>query len=401
MAKHRILIVTNRVPFPLNDGGAIAMHAMIEGYHRAGWEVALLSMNTSRHYVPLEDLPDLYRQMQFESFDINTDVRVVPTLKNFLLSRKPNHAERFYEKGFASRLQKLLDDFEPEIVQLESIYLATYLPVIRGAGNIKVAMRLHNVEYQIWERLAQEATSFRKYYLKDLCSRIKKFEVNAWNEADILLAITESDAATVRALAPRTPVLTVPFGIDATEQQHGNIAERWVGYHIGAMDWMPNAEAITWFLESVWSDLHKELPEFEFHFAGRNMPGAFEKYEHDGVTCAGEVSDAAAFIADKKILLVPLRSGGGIRVKILEAIAAGKLVISTSVGMQGIENALPGKHFLLAEEKEDFIRQVKWVLTHRKQAQEIATAGAVLIRSAYDQNRIMAQLISAIEQFLS
>lgn len=401
MAKRRILIITNRVPYPLNDGGSLAMHAMIEGYHASGWEVFLLAMNTSRHYVPLESLPALYKQIGFESFDINTDVRLLPTLVNFFLSRKPNHAERFYEKGFAAMLEKVIDNFEPEVIQLESVYLATYLPVIKEASKAKIALRLHNIEYQIWERLANEATTFKKYYLKDLCSRIKKFELNAWNAADMLIAIAPTDASVAAAAAPEKPVITIPFGIDTTAVKPDKVNSRWVGYHIGAMDWMPNAEAIHWFLEDVWPDLHKTVLDFEFHFAGRNMPGSFEKYEHDGVICAGEVADAKTFIADKKILIVPLRSGGGIRIKILEALAAGKLVVSTSVGMQGIAEAKPGIHFLLADTKEEFIAHIRWAMAHKEEAQAIAAAGAAMVRQEYDRSRIMSKLIAAMEQLLT
>lgn len=400
MSNHRILIITNRVPYPLNDGGSLAMHTMIEGYCKSGWEVFLFSMNTSRHYVASESLPQLYQQISFETFDLDTEVKLVPTLKNFFLSRKPNHAERFYDKGFAGKLEKIINKFEPEIIQLESVYLATYLPVIREASKAKIAIRLHNIEYQIWERLANEAASFRKYYLKDLCSRIKKFEIGAWNEADILIAITEEDAQLVQTLTAGKDVVTIPFGISIESSEQKKVEEKWVGYHIGAMDWMPNAEAITWFLEEVWEDLRKAVPSFEFYFAGRNMPGSFEKYEHNGVVCAGEVADAKEFIADKKILVVPLRSGGGIRIKILEAMAAGKLVISTSVGMQGITNAGSDVHFLLADEKDDFIHQIKWAMEHPQAAEEIANNGCKLVMKEYDQDKITARLISRLEQIL-
>jgi glycosyltransferase involved in cell wall biosynthesis len=395
MAKHRILILTNRVPYPLNDGGSLAINAMLEGYIKAGWEVFLFSMNTSRHFVPVDTLPSFYKEIGFETFDIKTDIRLVPTLKNFFLSRKPNHAERFYDKGFGDRLKTIIDQFEPHLVQLESVYLATYLPAIKEATNENIAIRLHNIEYQIWERLANEASSFRKYYFKDLCSRIKKFEVNAWSEADILIPITDEDAAVVAQLLPEKKIIVAPFGIDISKVKSSKAFEgKWIGYHIGAMDWLPNAEGISWFLDNVWGDLHKEVPSFEFHFAGRNMPGSFEKYEQDGVVCAGEVESAQQFIADKKVLIVPLRSGSGIRIKILEAMAAGKLVVSTSVGMQGISGVVPGIHFLLAEEKEDFIRQIKWLMEHKQEAEVIARAGSELVRKEYDEEKIMSRLIS-------
>ena len=130
--------------------------------------------------------------------------------------------------------------------------------------------------------------------------------------------------------------------------------------------------------------------------AGRNMPASFKKYEMNGVVCAGEVADATEFIADKKILVVPLQAGSGIRIKIMEAIAAEKLVISTAIGMQGINDAIDGVHFLLAEKAEDFIRQIKWALANKDKAMEIAKNGAALIKEKYDQKKIMYELVQRI-----
>jgi polysaccharide biosynthesis protein PslH len=400
MAKHRILILTNRIPYPLNDGGSLAMHAMIEGLHKAGWAVYLLSMNTSRHYVAKEVLPPLFSQIEFETFDINTDVKLVPTLMNFFFSRKPNHAERFYERDFDKKLKEIILDFEPEIIQLESIYLSTYIPSIRDVTKAKVSIRLHNIEYQIWERLANDAPSFRRYYIKDLASRIRRFEINAWSQADILVPISDTDALIVESHTSGKEIATAPFGIELPKQPNAKGNEKWVGYHIGAMDWMPNVEAITWFLEEVWPDLHREIPQFEFYFAGRNMPGSFEKFEHDKVTCEGEVASASAFTSDKKILIVPLRSAGGIRVKTIQAMAEAKVVISTSIGMTGISAAVPNAHFLPAEDKEDFVNKIKWVLDNKEKAQEIGHAAAELVRREYDQDRIMKALIKRLLEAL-
>jgi glycosyltransferase involved in cell wall biosynthesis len=402
MAKRRILILTNRIPFPLKDGGALAMNAMLEGYVRENWEVYLFSMNTSRHFVNSESLPDIYKQIHFDTFNINTDVKLVPTLKNYFFSRKPNHVDRFYDKDFMKKLDVITSSFDPDIIQLESIYLASYIPAIRQDIDVKIAIRLHNIEHEIWERLATESTSsFKKFYLKDLASRIKRFELNAWNQADILLPITASDAELVRQATRGRKIIVAPFGINASELRKSSGQENWVGFHIGAMDWMPNVEGLRWFLDDIWPALHKAVPAFRFHFAGRNMPGSFEKYESNEITCEGEVASAQEFISDKKILIVPLRSGGGIRIKILEAMAAGKLVVSTSVGMQGIEGVEPGVHFLLADTEADFVDQIKWVMDHKDDAQIISREGSSLVFSKYDQKHIMSRLTKEISAAVS
>jgi glycosyltransferase involved in cell wall biosynthesis len=159
---------------------------------------------------------------------------------------------------------------------------------------------------------------------------------------------------------------------------YGVSNEQWVGYHIGAMDWLPNKEAIDWFISDIWPLVKQSLPDFLFYFAGRNMPQSYSTVNEDGIHCKGEVPNADAFIADKKILIVPLRSGGGVRVKILEAMAAGKIVVSTGTGMQGID-AVAGEHYLLADTPEVFAQQLKWALENKAAAEQIARNAQSLI----------------------
>lgn len=398
MPARRILILTNRIPYPLTDGGNMAMHAMIQGYHAAGWDVYLLSMHTLRHAVAHDVLSNLYPWLAgFETVDIDNRIKPIPALVNLIFSRQPNHAARFFNIAFRKRLQHILSDFKPDVVQIESIFLATYMPYIREHGKITTVLRLHNIEYQVWQRLAKQVRNLpKKSYLNNLSKRIKNFEEAAWKDADLLLPITEVDATVVKKSGTKATLIVAPFGVDIAETKESATGEKWNGYHVGAMDWLPNAEAIDWFLKDVWPGLHKAVPEFEFYFAGRNMPASFKRLSVPGVHCAGEVANAEDFIADKKILIVPLHSGGGIRVKILEAMARGKVVISTGVGMQGI-NAVPGVHYLLADNAKDFTEAVKWALCHKEEAETLGKNAAQLVIGQYSQVAIMKNVIEGLE----
>lgn len=397
MKQQTILFVTNRMPFPLNDGGNLATFSMLKYYVALGWNVVLFSMNTNKHYVSLSDLPTFFDKIKVQTFDINTDVTVFSTIKNFIASRKPNHIERFYDKSFEQELVKCINQYEPQAIQIESVFLVSYIDKIRKETNAKIALRLHNIESQIWLRLADETgNKLKKYYLKDLAKRIKDYEMEAWSLPDLLLPITDHDAAVVEDADVTTPKFVLPYCIDTSNLLQ--IAdEKWVGYHIGAMDWAPNAEAISWFIEEVFPLIHKENANFEFHFAGRNMPFSFHKYENKNLICAGEVKDAFDFIKDKKILIVPLRSGGGIRVKILEALALGKVVIATSIAVQGIEGIENGKHFLLAETEEEFKNQILWTIKNQKEATLIGDKARELIIDKYD-DKINLEKINQIWQ---
>lgn len=401
MPAKRILILTNRVPYPLNDGGNLAMHAMVNGYRQSGWDVCLLSMNTSRHYITPDQQKNIYTDIHsFDTVDVDNRVKSIPAIANFLFSNKPNHVMRFTSKAYARQLKQKIDTFKPDIIQVESIFLSGYLAEIKTWTTARLVLRMHNIEYQIWQRLAREHKNFLKhFYLKNLSERIKKYEEWAWQQYDILLPITDSDAAIVQASYPSVTTITVPFGINVSELSGASREVLWEGYHIGAMDWMPNQEAILWFLNKVWPLLHKNVPEFRFYFAGRHMPPSFMQMNKEGVVCAGEVPDADAFIADKKILIVPLRSGGGIRVKILEAMAKGKVVVSTDVGMQGIE-AVPGIHYLKANTAEEFTSKINWCLANKDKAEQLAIAAMELIKERYNNRMIMDDLSRKLRQLL-
>jgi glycosyltransferase involved in cell wall biosynthesis len=278
------------------------------------------------------------------------------------------------------------------VVQLESVFLATYFKEIRRQRKAILAIRLHNIEYRIWKGLAEESRHlFKKYYLQNLATRMKRFEQNAWQEADVIIPITQRDAEIAKANISRTKIMVAPFGMNEKIVK-SNVEEQWNAYHIGAMDWAPNAEGIRWLIEEAWKDIHDAVPELQFHFAGRNMPVDFKNYEDNGVVCEGEVADANTFIANKKILLVPLFAAGGIRVKVLEGMAAGKLVIATPTAMQGIDEAVSGKHFLLATNAEEFKQQILWTLHHKEEATQIAEQGKKLVEEYYNQEKIMKKL---------
>lgn len=397
MAQRKILIVTNRVPFPLKDGGNLAMLAMIDGYQQAGWQVYLLSMNTSRHYVKHEQLKQLYRELYaFEWVDVDNSLKWTNIAKNYIFSNQPEHALRFYNEGFREKLESVITSFKPDVVQVESVYLSTYMPTIKEHSDAVTILRLHNIEYQIWGGMAnRNKNRIKKIYLNNLTERIRNFERAAWKEYDLLLPITEKDANLVNRFEIVKNMLVAPFSIDITKIKKG-INEQWVGYHIGAMDWIPNREGMHWFIHETWSKIRRVAPEFEFYFAGRNMPQEFKKLKVPGVHCLDEVPSAEEFISDKKILIVPITSGGGIRVKILEAMAAGKVVITTKSGIKGID-AKPGEHFLVAKKPEEFARAVKWCLENKEAASAMAERGCDLVKEKYENSMVIKKVLDAVE----
>jgi glycosyltransferase involved in cell wall biosynthesis len=396
-SNNAILIVCNRVPFPLKDGGSMAMFAMIKGWHKAGRPVHLLAMNTTKHHIDQAELPELFKQIaSFEMVQMDTQIKVFPTLSNFIFSKKPQHAQRFYARHFEQKIIEKIKEIQPKIIQLESIYLQEYAPAIRQHSEALLMQRLHNVEAEIWYRLAQESVGLlKKRYLKNLAKRIEQYEKMVWQDADALIAISDNDAQTISRSGCTTAMCSIPFGIDMDAKPPVESLSH-KAYHLGAMDWQPNIEAMEWMRDAIAPSIHQKIPDFEFHFAGRKMPDWFTTERKPYFYCSGEIEDASTFIQDKGILIVPLRSGSGIRIKTLEAMAEGKLVISTRVGIQGIE-AQDKTHFLLADAPQDFASAIEWVLAHKEEALQIVHNAQKLIKDHYNQKMLQTRLIHFAE----
>lgn len=397
--KSSVLIVCNRVPYPLKDGGALAMYAQIKGWHDLGKSVHVLCMNTSRHKIDEKSLPALFHQISsFKMIDIDTDIKAINVLRNLLFSRQPEHAERFYHKGFEQKLIEQVHNIQPDIIQLESIYLDSYVPMLRQHSKAKLIQRLHNIESEVWYRLAKETRHFlKRWYLFNLAKRIAHFEQAAWQHYDALIPISVEDSQTIIRSGIGKPICTIPYSVAVKTNTNASTHLLNKAYHIGAMDWQPNIDAMEWMCTEIVDEVCKVIPDFRFYFAGRNMPQQFLSAQNPNIICAGEVADAEAFIADKGILVVPLRSGSGIRVKTLEAMAASKLVISTAIGIQGIA-AQNGVHFIQADSAQAFVKALQWAQEHPEAAQQIALNGAALIRNDYQQSHLMEKMNEFIEK---
>jgi len=397
----KILQLTNRVPFPLNDGGNIGVHYYTAGYIAAGVSLSMLTMNTSRHHADTTQLPELYRQLDhFITIDVNNDIRPVDALKSLLQGTSYNIV-RFISPAFDEALIRLLQQEKFDIVQLEGLYLSPYVNSIRKYSKAKIAIRQHNIEYRIWERLAlQEHNFFKRKYLRLLAERLKQFELQHINDYDLVLAISKQDQQLYRELGCRLPVYLHPFGVDmhAIPYLPGSTDPVSL-YHIGAMDWLPNQESVNWLLEKVMPLLREQLPDIRLYLAGRNMPEYYFQNKWNNVEVLGEVPDAQAFESDKTLLLVPLQSGGGVRIKIFQGMAMGKCIITTSVGVEGID-AKDEEHILIADTPEVFADKIMTVVRQPERILQIGKAARQLIAAQYDRKQLIPDLLNRYQELL-
>lgn len=400
----KILQVCNKFPYPDRDGGAIATMAFTRELSKQGHDVTVAAINTSKHHFDYDKLPDEIKSMaDFRKADVNTDISPIKLVLNFFFSRKPYNAIRFVNKNFKELLINILQAKQFDVIQLEGLYLCPYIDSIRKYSKALISLRAHNVELEIWERIyLNEKNWLKKWYFKSLAARLSIFETNYLNKYDVIVPITERDAKRFDVLGNKKPSFAAPMGINPfdLDLKMEDVLEYSI-FHLGGLDWPPNQEGLIWFLENVWQELLKKLPNLVFYVAGRNAPESLIKkfFEYDNIIFHGEIAKAQKYMISKGMMIVPLLSGSGMRVKIIEGMALGKIIVSTPIGAEGI-NAKNNEHIIIAEKPEEFINSIVYYLQNQEEANKIRKNALKLANEEYNITKITKNLAQFYQQQL-
>ncbi|HKM94130.1 MAG TPA: glycosyltransferase family 4 protein [Prolixibacteraceae bacterium] len=391
----KILFLTNKSPYPPIDGGSIATFGMMKGLTNAGHKVTALVMNTLKHHITPFEIPEqVASKITFHLVEVPANIQFIPAIKNLLFSDLPYNAERFITKKYSNKLESLLKVNHFDIIQLEGLYLYPYIEVIRKHSKAKIVYRGHNIEFEIWERLLVNSSGLKKLYLKILVNRLKIFEKAMINQYDLLIPITERDLIKLNKLGNKKPALVIPAGINLEEAQN-NIQQKFDNlFFIGALDWAPNQEGLVWFLDKCWNKLLKNFPNLQLTIAGRNAPSwLVNKFKKKNITYAGEVPDAKDYMLNQGIMIAPLFSGSGMRVKIIEAMNLKKPIVTTTIGCEGID--INHKvHAMIGDTPSLFINNITHLLQQEQLAHSISENCFTFVQSNYSNQNIAKRLIN-------
>ncbi len=387
--KLTILQITNRIPYPLNDGGNIASYNVTKYLNRFGHQVILASLNTTKHF---QDPSVLSTIATVYTKDIDTTLSPFGMLKG-LFSKLPYNIERFVSADFNSLLEKIITEQKPDIIHLEGIYLVIYADTIKKYSSAPLVLRSHNIENEIWERTAQnEKNPLKKWYLKNLSSKIKKFELENMHRFDGIMAITDRDADFYKKNNYKGKLTTISAGVDLELYQPKQITSVKPSIcFLGSMEWMPNIQGVEWYLDKIWPLLKKTHPELTLHIAGKNMSAEMKSRVIEGVTFYGTIPDASAFLNQHTFMIVPLLSGGGMRLKIVEAMALGRCIISTSIGAEGID-IKDTIDIIIANTPEEFIAKTNTLLSGTINIDTISNNARKIVQEKYSWEKLVRKI---------
>lgn len=376
-----ILWLTPKPPYPLIDGGRIAVYEPLRRLAARGHRLTLLTFCP-----PEQDMAELAPLRQFcrlETIPHDTRNRPLAMARN-LFSSLPYTVAKYESPQMASKLAELLAAERFDLAHLEQAHMAGYAAISKGEGGVPTLLRQENVESHLAERYWQAQTGLRRLYARLLAARMRAYEATWCAAVDGCLAITPQDAERLRRLSPQANVVVAPAGVDsAAFYPPPKERPRQTLTFVGSMDWLPNVDAVLWFQREILPLIRDEWPDAPFYVVGKNPPPEIRQLaDGEAIHVTGFVEDVRAYMGETAVFVIPLRVGGGMRIKLLQALAMGRAVVSTAVGAEGIA-VTHGQDILLADDAAAFARCVVQLLRDGELRERLGRNGRELIEKSY------------------
>lgn len=267
-------------------------------------------------------------------------------------------------------------------------------------GPVPVVLFTHNVEHMIWERMSRvEPRRWRRAMLEWEYRKMRRYEAQACARATLTIAVSDLDRKVLATESPGADVRAIPTGVDTSYfTPNGTREQATALVFTGSMDWYPNEDAIVYFIDAILPRIRREVPDVSLTVAGRHPTARLRaRAGAAGVRVTGTVADVRPFVGEAAVFVVPLRIGGGTRLKIFEALAMGKAVVSSTVGAEGLP-LVPGEHFVQADDAGDFARHVVGLLRDPERRRALGAAGRRLVEARYSWAQVAREFEARCEE---
>ena len=379
----RTLVVTPRPPYPLDTGGKIRTYHLLRLISQRG-ETALFSLTFSpEDTASLIRLKEKLGLVRVEAVRVGSSA-VLKGLLSFAMGY-PFVLGKYRLGLVLRRLSSLVNEFSPEVIHFDHLHTAQYGLELKDLPKKPILrMDAHNVEWVISARAGEKLVWPLSAVAGHHANLLRRWEARIGGEMDEVWTVSEEDRALFleMGLSPEK-VRVVPNGVDGDFWAYRPYTggERDLVF-VGSMDWLPNEDGVLYFLSEIWPLIKERCPKVRFYVVGRSPSDRLRRYGSEDVIITGAVDDVRDYVYRSAVVVVPLRIGGGSRLKILEAMSAGRAVVSTSLGAEGIDYT-PDRDIVIADDPEEFARRVCMLLEDGELRQRIGGAGRELVEERY------------------
>lgn len=390
----KILVVAARLCYPLDGGAKIRAYNLLRelAKHHDVTMLTYFGDKAEQKYFPhFEDIGVTLVPIYLPVIDGGVSATAILRV---LLSGLPLNVAKYYSREMVKSIAEHLEG-GADCVHCEHLHMFSMIP----QTGCPVVLDAHNVESQIAHRYAAaERNPLKKAVLRLNGSLMRRYEVAAVKSSRLVLAVSEEDRRTFSSMGSAGNVRVVENGVDVDFFVPQTVASDGSLVFVGSMDWRPNDEGIIWFLDEIWPLIKKKDSALTFVVVGKNPSAALVNrgVSLPGVTITGAVEDVRPYVGRAAVCIVPLRIGGGTRLKILEAFAMGKAVVSTSLGCEGIQ-CKDGENILIADGPESFAASVRRLLDDRLLNSSLGANARKLVEASYSWDTIRRKFLSALE----
>ena len=402
LARKRILFLTPQLPYPPQQGTAIRNYNLIAQAAQRH-EVHLLSfVESSSGTTDTGPLQDLCASIHTVPLSQRSRWRRLQTV---LTSPLPDIVHRLHSTLFYPKLEQVVRDTTPlDVIEIEGLEMAEYgLHAARTATAPvpRLVYDAHNAEYLLQKRICESDSRQPRRWPGALYSwvqwqKLRRYEAAVCRQVQRVFACSAADGDALARLVPNLKATIIPNGVDTELYRPGAVSPLPLGpqalVFTGKMDFRPNVDAMLWFGTAVLPIIRQTVPQAQLYVVGKNPhPRLAPLRDTPGITLTGFVEDVRPYVAAAAVYVAPLLTGGGTRLKVLEAMAMGKAVISTTLGCEGID-ATPGRDVVLADEAADMAAQVVGLLRDPARCAALGRAARLFVEQHFDWRIVTAPL---------
>lgn len=394
-SKPHVLMLTPYLPYPPVSGGRMRTYNLVKTLSQ-DFAITLVSFGRPEEraldYTPMAEFCE-----DFIVVDRDSSPGTLQAAIMSLTSPKPITTRLYHTDEMTETLRRIINDHKPDVIHVESFYMMQNLP--EGHG-IPVLMSEPAIEYLAWARHAKVATpGYTRPGIALEAFKMRFAEPKVWKDANMVGAMSEIDAKIIQKAAPNATVTLTPNGVDVNFFNKNIAVERdnVTAVYMGDYKYFPNTDAITYFASEILPLVRQRKPNFRLTLLGKDPSPEILALQSDSITVTGLVDDTRPYLQSSAMFICPLRSGSGTRFKLMEALACGCPVVSTSLGCEGL-GAVDGEHMLVRDTPQAFADGIIELMDNPTKGEQIGTAGrawvvqhhawehsAALVKQAYER----------------